>query len=59
MNFNTFICVFILWEINDDVCGSTHVSLLYDYPETFKIFRDALEEIVGARLAPIEKREKN
>ncbi len=25
-------------------------------PETFKIFRDAMEEIVGVKLAPLEKR---
>lgn len=28
-------------------------------PETFKIFRDAMEEIVGARLAPVDRKEKN
>jgi hypothetical protein len=28
-------------------------------PETFKIFRDALEEIVGAKLAPVEGKRKD
>jgi len=27
-------------------------------PETFKIFRDAMEEIVGAKLAPVEPKKK-
>jgi hypothetical protein len=28
-------------------------------PETFKIFRDTLKEIAGARLAPVEGKRKD